>query len=125
MSICKLHRLALLPMVALVFLTSCVTPEPRPEGVSRGVAFSVTPLYPNSFEIVASSSRVRDAQELKEAWQKKAVMVANGRRFKITSPPTAHAGESYVSPYGTPVLIRRVEGTITLLDGQAGGAPSR
>ena len=112
-------------IVAVGVLTGCVTPEPRPEGVNRGVAFSVTPLCPNSYAIVATGSHVRDAQELKEAWQKKAVMVAKRRRFKISSPPTAHAGETYTAPYGIPILIRSVEGTITLLDQPVGSATGR
>lgn len=105
-------------IVALSFLTSCATPEPRPEGVGRGISFSVTPLYPHSFEITASGSRLRDAQELKDAWQKKAVMVAKGHRFKITSPLVAHNNESDYAggPYGVPLLTRSVTGTIAVTD---------
>ena len=102
---------------ALCLLMSCATPEPKPAGVGRGISFSVTPLYPHSFEITAFGSRLRDAQELKDAWQKKAVMVAKGHRFKITSPPVVHNNESdYGGIYGVPQLTRSVTGTIALLD---------
>ena len=101
-------------IVGLSFLTSCKTPEPRPEGVGRGITFAVTPLYPHSFEISAGGSRLRDEQELKDAWQKKVLMVAKGRRFKITSPPVIHNNESDYG--GGPLLSRSVTGTITLLD---------
>lgn len=105
-------------IVALSFLTGCATPEPKPEGVGRGVSFSVTPLYPHSFEITASGSRLRDAQELKDAWQRKAVMVAKGHRFKITSPPVVHNNESDYAGglYGVPLLTRSVTGTIAVVD---------
>ena len=105
-------------IVVLSLLVSCTTPEPKPEGVGRGISFSVTPLYPHSFEITAAGSRLRDAQELKDAWQKKAMMVAKGHRFKVTSPPTVHNNESDYAGglYGVPVLTRSVTGTITLLD---------
>src|ERR1700736_6656489 len=66
----KLHKsqvAAGAAIVALGFLTSCATPEPKPAGVVRGISFSVTPLYPHSFEITAFGSRLRDAQELKDA----------------------------------------------------------
>jgi hypothetical protein len=119
----KVDRLALLPMVALVLLTSCVTPEPKPEGVGRGIAFSVTPLYPNSFQITAGGSRLRGADELQEAWLKKAVMVANGRRFKVTSVPVVLNSESWAS--SGPLLTRSVTGVITLIDERTGGAASR
>jgi hypothetical protein len=117
MKIYKSHVTAGALISALGFLISCTTPEPKPQGVGRGISFSVTPLYPHSFEITAAGSRLRDAQELKEAWQKKAVMVAKGHRFKITSPPTMHNNESdYGGLYGVPMLTRSVTGTITLLD---------
>lgn len=104
-------------IVALSFLASCQTAEPRPAGVGRGISFAVTPLYPHSFEITAGGSRLRDEQELREAWQKKAVMVAGGHKFKITKPPVMHNNESdYGGIYGVPQLTRSVTGTITLLD---------
>ena len=98
--------------VALLFLASCVEPEPKPAGVGRGINFSVTPLYPRSFEISAFGSRLRDAQELTVAWHKKAVMVANGRPFKITSPPVVHDGES--DEGRAAYLTRSATGTITV-----------
>jgi len=103
--------------VALLFITGCQTPEPRPAGVGRGISFLVTPLYPHSFEITAGGSRLRDEHELREAWQKKALMVAGGHKFKITKPPVMHNNESdYAGMYGVPVLTRSVTGTIALLD---------
>ena len=98
--------------VVLVFLVGCATPEPRPPGVGRGINFLVTPLYPNSFEITAAGSRLRDTNELKDAWRKKAVMVANGRPFKVSMPPVVHDNESDFG--GGPLLMRNVTGTITL-----------
>lgn len=104
-------------ILALAFLTSCQTPEPKPEGVGRGISFNVTPLYPHSFEITAAGSRLRDEHELRDAWQKKVAMVAKGHRFKISSPPVMHNNESdYGGLYGVPQLTRSVTGTITLLD---------
>src|SRR3954447_10941554 len=79
---CKVIRSSfqiwLVGALGFVLMTSCAPVEPRPEGVGRGIIFSVTPLYPHSYEIVAGGSRLRDATELKEAWHKKAVMVAKG-----------------------------------------------
>ena len=117
----KLHKsqvAAGAAIVALSFLTSCATPEPKPAGVGRGISFSVTPLYPHSFDITAFGSRLRDAQELKDAWQKKAVMLAQGHRFKITSPPVVHNDESDYAGgiYGGPQLTRSVSGTIAVTD---------
>jgi hypothetical protein len=103
--------------LALISLASCQTPEPRPEGVGRGIDFNVTPLYPHSFEISVGGSRLRDERELREAWQKKAAMVAGKHKFKITKPPVMHNNESdYAGMYGVPQLTRSVTGTITLLD---------
>ncbi|HJT45053.1 MAG TPA: hypothetical protein VJ721_02165 [Chthoniobacterales bacterium] len=102
---------------ALTVLTSCQTVEPRPEGVGRGISFNVTPLYPHSFEITAGGSRLRDERELREAWQKKAAMIAGKHKFKVTKPPVMHNNESdYGGIYGVPQLTRSVTGTITLLE---------
>ncbi len=98
----------------LLFLPGCVAPEPKPAGVGRGINFFVTPLYPRSFEIVAGGSRLRDAQELMDAWHKKAVMVADGHHFKITTAPVVHDNES--DQGRAPMLTRSVTGTITLTD---------
>jgi hypothetical protein len=101
---------------SLCCLTNCANPEPRPAGVGRGISFTVTPLLPKGYEIVAFGSRLRDEAELKDAWQKKAKMVANGRRYK-SSPLVTHKNESdYYSGSGVPLLTRSVSGTITLLD---------
>jgi hypothetical protein len=102
----------LLAAFALLALTECTPVEPRPTGVGRGINFSVTPLYPKSFEITAFGSRLRDADELKEAWSRKAFLVANGRRFTAT-PLVVHNSES---DYRSPLLFRSVTATITLKD---------
>jgi hypothetical protein len=102
-------------VVAVLFVSGCAHTEARPEGVGRGISFSVTPLYPKSFEIVAFGSRLRDAEELKVAWQKKAQMVAQGHRFKISSPVVLHSNESDLGGY-LPILTRSATGTITLTD---------
>lgn len=102
--------------VALILLVGCQTPEPKPQGVGRGISFNVTPLYPHSFEITAGGSRLRDERELMEAWQKKAVMVAGKHKFKITKPPVVHNNETDYGTYGVPLLTRSVTGTISLLD---------
>jgi hypothetical protein len=93
-------------------MAACTEVESRPAGVGRGINFQVTPLYPKSFEIVAFGSRLRDIEELKEAWNKKATMVAKGRRFTAT-PLVMHNSES---DYRSPLLMRSVTGTITLKD---------
>ena len=105
---------SLAAVIAGLCLAACAPTEPRPEGVGRGISFSVTALYPRSFEITAFGSRLRDAGELKAAWQKKASMVANGHRFKISSPPVVHSNESDAG--GSPFLTRSATGTITLID---------
>lgn len=103
--------------LAFVFLTGCETPESRPAGVSRFISFSVTPLYPKGYEIVAVSMHSIfvhfSFEELKTAWQKKALLIANGRRFKA-SPLVAHGNESDIE--GVPSQSRSVTGTITLTD---------
>ena len=101
-----------------VFLfTGCATVEPRPEGVSRGIRFAVTPVYPRSFDIVASGTRRRDAAELRDAWHKKAAMVANGRRFKA-SELVVRDTEFIPAGYGggLPIQRRTVSGSVTLLE---------
>jgi hypothetical protein len=99
--------------ITIVLVTGCAPVEPRPAGVGRGISFSVTPLYPRSFDITAAGSRLRDTNELKEAWHKKALLVANGHHFK-SSPLVMHNNESDYG--GGPMLSRSVTGTITLTD---------
>lgn len=102
-------------MVASLFILDCDAGEPRPAGVSWRVVFSVQPVYPKSFEISAGGPLSLSAEELKEAWQKKAALVANGHRYK-TSPLIVHGNE--IDGYGTywPLRSRSVTGTITLID---------
>lgn len=102
-------------LAASLLALDCAASEPRPAGVSWRVVFSVQPVYPKSFEISAGGPRSLTTEKLKEAWQKKAQLVANGHRFK-TSPLIVHDNESIA--YGTylPVRNRSVTGTITLTD---------
>lgn len=51
--------------------------------------------------------------ELKQAWNKKAVEVAKGRKFKVT-PVVVHDNETDLG--GWPSKARSVTGTITLVD---------
>lgn len=99
-----------------LLLPGCVTLEPRPAGVSRSIFYSVTPVYPRSFDIVAAGPRRREAAELRDAWQAKAAMVANGRRFKA-SPLVVRDTEYIPSGYGAalPIQRRTVTGTMTIV----------
>ena len=101
-----------------LFVASCATAEPRPAGVSRFISFSVSPVYPKSFDIVAGAQHSIyghfSVEELKEAWRKKSIEVAKGHRFK-TSPLAVHDNEEDYS-IGWPVKSRSVSGTITLSD---------
>ena len=101
---------------ALLF-SGCATTEPRPSNVPRGVNFFVTPVHPRSFDIVASGSRKVPADVLKDAWHKKATMVANGRRFRASSL-VVHDTEYIVPGYGVtlPHQNRTVSGSITLVE---------
>jgi hypothetical protein len=99
--------------IAASFLAlNCPAKEPRIPGVSWRVLFSVQPVYPKSFEISAGGPRSLTAEELKEAWRKKALLVAKGRRFRA-SPLVVHDTETVVS---WPIRFRSVTGTITLTD---------
>ena len=105
-------------MIALLTFAGCQTAEPRPTGVSRFVSFSVTPLYPKSYEIVAGSLLSfyghYSVEELKAAWQKKALAVANGRSFKA-SLLLVRVHETDIGT-GMPSKSRSVSGTITIID---------
>lgn len=104
-------------VTAILFLMGCAATEARPVGVSRFISFSVAPVYPKSFEITAASLHSIyghfGLEELKEAWRKKALEVANGRKFK-ESPLVVHDSEDSTS--GWPQKFRSVTGTITLID---------
>ncbi len=69
-------------ITAILLLSGCQMAEPRPAGVSRFVAFSVSPVYPKSFDITAAADHSFyghfSVEELKEAWRKKAAEVAEG-----------------------------------------------
>ena len=106
-------REGLAVVAALFCLTSCVATEPRPPGVPRSIIFSVTPLYPHSYEIIAGSSRGISPERLRDAWQRKARMVAGDRRFKATEL-VVHDTETGAGRW--PLQRRTVTGTITLLN---------
>jgi PBP1b-binding outer membrane lipoprotein LpoB len=112
-----LHHFYAATLGAILFLQGCVAAEPRPAGVSRFISFSVSPVYPKSFEITAASLHSIyghfSVQELEEAWRKKALEVANGRKFKTTRF-VVHDSED--SSGGWPQKLRSVSGTITLID---------
>jgi hypothetical protein len=109
------HRVSI-AIGAVVLLTGCADAEPRPAGVSRQVMFAVTALYPKSFEITAGAARSFSREELKNAWQKKALMVAKGQHFK-SSELVIHDNETIAYGYvNVLVQSRSVTGTITLTD---------
>ena len=102
---------------AIIIFAGCAAAEPRPPGVSRFIHFSVTAVYPKSFDIIASAQWSIyghfGLEELKEAWRKKGLQLANGRKFK-TSSLVVHDGED--STGGWAIGCRSVSGTITLID---------
>ena len=104
-------------IVAIVGLPNFASAvEPRPVGVSRFIGFQVDPVYPKSYDIAAFALHSIwghcSVEELKMAWQKKAVMVANGRKFKVTKL-VVHDSEDDLAA-GWPMKTRSVSGTITL-----------
>ena len=104
-------------VAAILIFAHYATAEPRPPGVSRFIHFSVTAVYPKSFDIIASVQWSIYGHfgmaELKEAWRKKALQLANGRKFK-NSALVVHDGED--STGGWAIGYRSVSGTITLTD---------
>ena len=104
-------------VAAILILAHCAAAEPRPAGVSRFIHFSVTAVYPRSFDIIASAQWSIYGHfglaELKEAWHKKALQLANGRKFK-SSALVVHDGED--SAGGWAIGFRSASGTITLID---------
>jgi len=104
-------------VAAILIFARCAAAEPRPAGVSRFIHFTVTAVYPKSFDIIASVQWSIYGHfglaELKEAWRKKALQLANGRKFK-SSALVVHDGED--STGGWAIGFRSVSGTITLID---------
>ena len=104
-------------VAAILIFARCAAAEPRPAGVSRFIHFTVTAVYPKSFDIIASVQWSIYGHfgiaELKEAWRKKALQLANGRKFK-SSALVVHDGED--STGGWAIGFRSVSGTITLTD---------
>lgn len=103
--------------VAIVCLPNLASAsEPRPQGVSRFIGFTVDPVYPKSYDIAAVAQHSIwghcSVEELKTAWQKKAVMVAKGHKFKVTKL-VVHDAEDDLA-VGWPMKTRSVSGTITL-----------
>jgi hypothetical protein len=100
-------------VVTALILSGCAAFEPQPGGLSPRILFSVSPLFPKSYEITAAGPRYFSAEKLKEAWQKKALLVANGHHFR-TSPFVVHDDETVQA--GFPMQSRSVTATITLID---------
>jgi hypothetical protein len=101
-------------LTACFSILGCAAFQPRPEGVSWQVVYSVEPIYPKSFQITAGGPLSVSTEELKDAWKKKAALVTNGRRFKA-SPLVVHNNLS-MQGMGYPRQSRAVTGTITLTD---------
>lgn len=92
--------------------------SPAHRGVSRFIRFEVQAVYPKSYDIIAFAQRSFlghfNIEELKSAWQKKAAMIANGRKFKVTKL-VVHDNETDYGA-GWPMKSRSVSGTITLIN---------
>jgi len=73
-------------------LSSCGTPADHPPGVPSSISFHVQPVYPRSYDIIASGRRNVSAQALEAAWRHKAAQVAAGRKFQVSGIAT-HATE--------------------------------
>ena len=105
-----------LSIAVLALPNSASAGEPRPPGVSRFIGFQVDPVYPKSYDIAAVALHSVwghcSVEELKAAWQKKAVMVANGRKFRVVKL-VVHDSEDDLA-VGWPMKTRSVSGTITL-----------
>jgi hypothetical protein len=104
-------------LAAFLFSTACTATESRPVGVSRFISFSVSAVYPNSFDISAGAYRSLygsfSVEKLKDAWRKKALEVAKGRKFKTSAWIVR---ETEDSSGGWPIKFRSVSATITLID---------
>ena len=103
--------------VAIVCLPNLASArESLPQGVSRFIGFTVDPVYPKSYDIAAVAQHSIlghcSVEELKTAWQKKAVMVAKGHKFKVNKL-VVHDAEDDLA-VGWPMKTRSVSGTITL-----------
>ena len=101
--------------LALAFaIPSCATQNTLP-GVPRGILFFETPIYPNSFDIVATGKLSHSGSVLRHAWQQKAEQIAAGRPFRV-SRITERISEDNAG--GWPLRMRSVSGTITILDAE-------
>lgn len=112
------HRIAALlgALCVAVLAGGCVSTD-APPGVGAGIAFQVTPIHPNSYDVVAGGSLRQSSDVLRDAWRKKADQVAAGRKFRATrliERVSETIGPGY--PIGLPVRGRSVSGTITLID---------
>lgn len=108
-------------LCVLALAPGCVSVD-APPGVGPGIAFGVTPFYPNQFEIVATGTLRRSGDTLGDAWWKKAVQVAAGRKFHASSL-TERVSEGIAG--GWPVRTRSITGTITVADQGMMTAPGR
>lgn len=108
------HALVVALLTACFSTTGCAVSQPRPDGVSWRVVYSVEPIYPKSFQIATEGPLSLSTEALKDAWKKKALLVANGRRFNA-SPLIVHNNLS-MQGMGYPRQSRTVTGMITLTD---------
>ncbi len=99
-------------LCVLALAPGCVSVDAPPE-VGRGIAFGVTPFYPNRFEIVATGTLRRSGDTLRDAWRKKAEQVAAGRNFHASSL-TERVSEGIAG--GWPLRTRSITGTTTVAD---------
>jgi len=103
-------------LIILVLLPGCAAKD-HPAGVSRFVSYTVNPVFPKSYEITASAQLSAwghyEVAELKDAWEKKAVEVAKGRKFKGSSL-VVHTSET--DEGGGIIKSRSVSGIITLTE---------
>jgi len=89
--------------------------------VPSSISFHVQPVYPQSYDIMASARRNVSAQALEAAWRHKAAQLAAGRKFQVSGVAT-HATEDIGSIHTgymrVPIFTqsRSVRGTLSILE---------
>jgi hypothetical protein len=106
-------RTLLLFMAALIVVSCGFTTVMK--GLPLGVHYTVTPVYPSSYDITVTTEQNLSPETLKEAWMKKAAELAKGRKFK-TSPLTSRVREHAVENPYVPAMTetRTVTGTVSI-----------
>jgi hypothetical protein len=106
---------ALLLLMATFAMFGCAVTE-TVKGVPWGIQYSVSPVYPNSYDVTVTTGRNLSPESLKDAWMKKAAQLANGRKYK-TSPLTSHVKEHAAENPYVPAMTetRTVTGTVSIL----------